>query len=164
MLQNIYYSKLEFPIIKAHLSKFRVAITGSKECAESLNSKLIEKIQPSFTEYGRYSDSVKRLLKRRDAAQAEVEDFQETIASKKVGKKTLEHKLQMNLHKADENATRLGKFTIAGMLSGNSESQRQERISKLQVEVKEFEVAEKCAAKNLDNLEEEAKDEILVSL
>ncbi|CBY18443.1 unnamed protein product [Oikopleura dioica] len=127
------------------LSKFRVATTGSKECAESLNSKLIEKIQPSFTEYGRYSDSVKRLLKRRDAAQAEVEDFQETIASKK----------------ADENATRLGKFTIAGMLSGNSESQRQERISKLQVEVKEFEVAEKCAAKNLDNLEEEAKDEIL---
>jgi len=127
------------------LSKFRVATTGSKECAESLHSKLIENIQPSFTEYGRYSDSVKRLLKRRDAAQAEVEDFQETIASKK----------------ADENATRLGKFTIAGMLSGNSESQRQERISKLQVEIKEFEVAEKCAAKNLENLEEEAKDEIL---
>ena len=50
------------------------------------------------------------------------------------------------------------------MLSGNSESQRQERISKLQVEIKEFEVAEKCAAKNLENLEEEAKDEILVSL
>ena len=67
------------------------------------------------------------------------------------------------IFKADENATRLGKFTIAGMLSGNSESQRQERISKLQVEIKEFEAAEKCAAKNLEALEEEAKDEILVN-
>lgn len=127
------------------LSKYRVATSGSKECCDKLASKFTENIVPIFTEYGRYSDSVKRLLKRRDNSQAEVEDFQDTISSKK----------------GDENAARLGKFTIAGMLSGNSESQRQDRIARLQIEIKEFEAAETCAKRNLEAMEEEAKNEIL---
>ena len=48
------------------------------------------------------------------------------------------------------------------MLSGNSAPQRQERLAKLEIDVREFQAAEIIAKRNLDIIERQATKELLV--
>lgn len=127
------------------LRKLRCAAMNSTKCCEKLETDVSEKVIPVFREYSLFSDSVKGLLRRRDASQTELEGFQETIKSKQ----------------ADETATRLGKFTISGLIGGNTEQYRQDRLAKLEIEIREFQAAEVIAKRNLTKLEEQATKEIM---
>ena len=57
---------------------------GSKKCCEKLETDAAEKVIPVFREYSLFSESVKGLLRRRDASQTELEGFQDTIKAKQV--------------------------------------------------------------------------------
>ena len=60
---------------------------------------------------------------------------------------------------ADENSVRLGKFSISGLISGNNEQARQERLAKLEIEIREFKAATTIAEENLRKLETASKQE-----
>ena len=57
---------------------------------------------------------------------------------------------------------RLGKFSISGLISGNTEQAKQERLAKLEVEIREFQAATSIAAENLEKLEAASKQEFEV--
>ena len=66
--------------------------------------------------------------------------------------------------KADENSVRLGKFSISGLISGNNEQARQERLAKLEIEIREFKAATTIAEENLRKLETASKQEHEVNI
>jgi len=125
------------------LAKLRDTTVNCSKCCETFNLEVTNKIVPSFREYSLYTESVKNLLKRRDAHQIEHEGFGDIVRSKQ----------------ADENSVRLGKFSISGLISGNNEQARQERLAKLEIEIREFKAATTIAEENLRKLETASKQE-----
>merc|ERR1711953_832268 len=125
------------------ISKLRETSANCSTCCEKFSQELNDEVSPSFREYGLYCDSIKGLLKRRDAHQVEHESFGDIVQSKQ----------------ADETSVRLGKFSISGLISGNTEQAKQERLAKLEVEIREFQAATSIAAENLEKLEAASKQE-----
>ena len=65
-------------------SKLRETSANCSSCCEKFSQELSEEVTPSFREYGLYCDSIKNLLKRRDAHQIEHESFGDIVQSKQV--------------------------------------------------------------------------------
>ena len=64
--------------------KLRDTTVNCSKCCETFNLEVTNQIVPSFREYSLYTESVKNLLKRRDAHQIEHEGFGDIVRSKQV--------------------------------------------------------------------------------
>jgi len=126
------------------LGKFRDTTSQCLECTNKFQNALTERVQPGFHEYALYAESVRKLLKRRSAHQLEHEGFAQIVHSKK----------------GDLEATRNGAFSISNIIQGNTEQNKQERMAKLEVEIREFQAATSIAEDNLTKLELAAQQEI----
>jgi len=124
------------------LGKFRETTHQCLECTSKFQSALSDQVQPGFHEYALYAESVRKLLKRRSAHQLEHEGFAGIVQSKK----------------NDLEATRNGAFSISNIISGSTD--KQERMAKLEVEIREFQAATSIAEDNLSKLELAATQEI----
>ena len=106
------------------------------ECTNKFQNALTERVQPGFHEYALYAESVRKLLKRRSAHQLEHEGFAQIVNSKK----------------GDLEATRNGAFSISNIIQGNTEQNKQERMAKLEVEIREFQAATSIGNKDYSKI------------